>query len=168
MSFWLFLLILGAVILFAVLLYLELRWRKAPRAFKAMSRVAIASLAAGALLGVWSLHLLDAWTSADAGDGSTPRTIASASPTSSPSRNPIPVTPTGSGTSPSVAPSPILASYVGEALAQRRAKNVGREHGGMAAGRPRLSAGELRSSFRTLPSRDAGCGRLGQYTHRSI
>jgi hypothetical protein len=138
------------VIVFAVLLYLELRWRKAPRAFKAVSRVAIASLAAGALLGVWSLHLLDAWTSTDPGDGgSTPRTIASASPTSSPSRSPIPVTPTGSGTTSSVAPSPILASYVGEALAQRRAKNT--------------SAG----STEAWQQVDQGC-RLGNYDRASI
>jgi hypothetical protein len=173
MSFWLLLLILGAVILFAVLLYLELRWRKAPRAFKAMSGVAIASLAAGTLLGVWSVHLLDAWTSTGTGDaGRTPGSGASVTPTSSPSRAPIPeVTPIVSSTAPAVTPerdrvSRILASYVGQALAQGYAKNT--SAGSVAAGRPRLSAGELRIDFCTLPSRDAGGARLGRCARHSF
>lgn len=126
MSLWLSLLILGAAILFAVLLYLELRWRKARRAFKSMSRVAVASIAAGALLGVWSMHLLDAWTSTGIDDARRkPGASASVSPTISPSRAAaVEVTPIVSSAAPAVAPRPIFASYVGEALAQRRAKNL--------------------------------------------
>jgi len=95
------------------------------------------------------MHMLDAWTSTGTGDaGGTPGTGASVSPTSSPSRIPIPeVTPIVSDTAPAVAPdrvSGILASYVGQALAQGYAKNT--------------SAGGTEA----WPQVDQGC-RLGNY-----
>jgi hypothetical protein len=149
MSYWHYLLISGAVIVFAILLYLILRWRKAPRAFKVMNLVSAASLAAGVLLGIWGMHMIDIWMNTGArGMESTPSTGSSASATSSSPGTPTPeVTPIGTGTTPILAPDhvgTILASYVGQALSRGYAKIT--STGGTEA----------------WPQVDQGC-RLGNY-----
>jgi len=93
------------------------------------------------------MHMLDTWWRPDAEDaGSAPVAAATAIPPSD--RAPVPeLTPADSGTTPIVAPdrsSAILASYVGQALAQGYAKNT--------------SAG----STEAWPEVDQGC-RLGNY-----
>lgn len=79
MSHWHFVIIPAGAILVAVLLYVALRWRKAPKVFKAMYFVMIASLVAGGLAGVWGVKMLDTWTgSAATGAASTPGVRAGA------------------------------------------------------------------------------------------
>src|SRR5437660_455295 len=96
-SYWQLLPISAVVIVFAVLLYLVLHWRKARRAFRVMSVVAMANLAAGTLLGLWSMHMLDTRMRTRAGNSEGERgSSASVSPPSRASRAPVPeVTPGG-------------------------------------------------------------------------
>lgn len=122
-SYWNYIIISAAVIVLAVLLYLVLRWRKAQRAFRAMSLVATASLAAGVLIGVWSMHMLDAWMSTAGTNGGSSTSGGTSTRAISPgSGTPAAeVTPIGSGAASGAAPdrtSTVIEGYVGQALAQ--------------------------------------------------
>jgi len=153
MSYWHFLVISSALIVTAILLYLVVRWRKARRAFRAMSLIATASLTAGVLLGFWGLHMLNAWMStaerhpeSATGGGTSVRSIVPGPRTPTADN-----APTGSGAASPVAPdsaSSILAAYVAQALAQRY---VTQTPGG---------------SLETWPQINQGC-RLGNYQPRS-
>jgi hypothetical protein len=46
--------IAAAILLCGTLIYIAVRWRKAPSAFRAMNWIATASLVAGLFLGAWS------------------------------------------------------------------------------------------------------------------
>ena len=149
MSYWHFLIISAAVIVSAVLFYLVQVWRKAQRAFRAMCVVAIASLAAGVLIGVWSIHTLDPWMRIA---GSAPDVV-----TRAPEGSSEPRTPAGES-SPNVssaasAPaadrtSVIIGSYVGQALAQGHME------------------GEITEKPEEWPQVEQGC-RLGNYQRTS-
>jgi hypothetical protein len=131
MSYWYLLPISATLMVLGVLLYLLLRWRKARRAFRAMVVVAIANVAAGVLLGLWSMHMVDSWTGSPA--GSAPSAPPSASAGATAETNPL---------------GPIVASYVGQALAQERLAKITDEE------------------IETWPQIDQGC-RLGNYERSS-
>ena len=149
MSYWNLLIIAGGVIVFSILLYLPLRWRKARRAFNAIRVVAITSFAAGVLIGIWSLHIFGVWMGTGGGDersGPDRGTGASAaiSTTLAPAAEVTPPSASAATTTETNPLGPILASYVGQALAQKR-----------GPGRP---AGWME----TWSDVDQGC-RLGNY-----
>jgi hypothetical protein len=152
-SYWSYLIISAAVILCAVLIYLLLRWRNARRAFTAMSLVATACLAAGVLIGIWSMHAIDAWmhaagtSAASNPEGATRAPEASSLPRT-PARETTPsVSPASSAASPD-GKSVIVGSYVGQALAQKYAKDA--------------TTGRIEE----WPQVDQGC-RLGNYDRTS-
>lgn len=153
-NYWQLLPISAVVIVFAVLLYLVTRWRKARRVFRVMGVVAIANLAAGLLLGLWSMRMLDTRmrTRVENSEGA-PGSSASVSPPSPASRALVSgVTPGASDAKLEIASgriSTVLGSYVGQALAQRYAFN--------AAG----------GTMETWPQADQGC-RLGNYEPTSV
>jgi hypothetical protein len=153
MSYWHFLIISAAVIVSAVLFYLVQVWRKAQRAFRAMCVVAIASLAAGVLIGVWSIHTLDVWVRiAGRNAASSPDVVRRA-----PEGSSWPHTPVGES-SPSVSSAAsaaaadrtnvIIGSYVGQALAQGHME------------------GEITEKTEEWPQVEQGC-RLGNYQRTS-
>ena len=153
-SYWNYLIISAAVTLCAVLTYLVLRWRKAQRAFRAMIFVATACLAAGVLIGVWSMHVLDAWThSAGTSAASSPDSATRAPEASSLPRTPAAetgpsVSPASSAGAPTERTSIIIGSYIGQALSQKYAKDT--------------TSGRIEQ----WPQVDQGC-KLGNYDRAS-
>jgi hypothetical protein len=153
MSYWHYLIISAAVIVSAVLLHLVLDWRKDQRAFRTTCVVAIASLAAGVLIGVWSIHTFDSWMRlAGRNAESTPDVVRRA-----PEGSSVPHTLAGRS-SPSVSSaasaavedrtSVIIGSYVGQALAQGHME------------------GEITEKTEEWPQVEQGC-RLGNYQRTS-
>ena len=153
MSYWHFLIISAAVIVSGVLLYLVLEWRRAQRAFWAMCVVAIASLAAGALIGVWSIRTLDAWMRiAGRNAGSAPdvvrRTPEGGSGPHTPARESSPSVSSAASAAAEDRTSVIIGSYVGQALAQGHME------------------GEITEKTEEWPQVEQGC-RLGNYQRTS-
>lgn len=153
-SYWNYLIIAAVVILSAVLIYLLLRWRKAQRAFRAMSFVGTMCLAAGLLIGVWGMHAFHAWMrTAGTGAASSPESAKRAPEASSLPRTPAAETTRGVSPASSAAPpdrtSTVIGSYVGQALAQGYAR--------------------VTTTGRTeqWPQVDQGC-RLGNYERTSM
>ncbi len=127
MSYWSFPVISAGAILCVTLIYITVRWRKAPTAFKAMNCIGLASLAAGVLLGVWGVHVFNAWTRSEAArSASISRGESSTPPRSSEPASAIPSgTPAVSSSVravPAEHASALIGAYVGQALAQRRAE----------------------------------------------
>lgn len=143
MNYWHLVIITAAAILFAILLYVAWRWRKAPKVFKAMHFVMAASLAAGVLLGFWSLHMLDTRIGSAAGEakstagagagarGATPKPRGAA-PAVSPARS------KAARATPAPAGGGIPASYVAQALLETDSSLVGPVGSG---GWPKVSEG---------------------------
>lgn len=155
MSYWHFLVISGAVIASAVVLYLLLRWRKAQPAFLAMCVVALASLAAGMLIGAGalSIHTLDAPMRIAGKDARSAPDVATRA--LAPSRAPRTSTAESSPGASSAASAAaadgtnvIIASYVGQALAQGHME------------------GEITEQSKEWPQVEQGC-RLGNYQRAS-
>jgi hypothetical protein len=153
MSYWHFLIISAALIVSAVVLYLVLGWPKAQRAFRAICLVATASLAAGVLIGVWSIHTIDAWMRIAGRNAGSASDVARRAP----ERSSWPHTPAGeSSQSVSSAASAaaadrtsvIIGSYVGQALAQGHME------------------GEITEKTEEWPQVEQGC-RLGNYQRTS-
>lgn len=143
MDYWQIPAFAAAILILGTIGYVVARWRKAPHAFKAIMRVAVISFTAGALLGVSGLHFWRRWT---VNERFAP--IAYPKPTPANTR----ATPTRLTSAPHVSAgetSSILASYVGEALAQSDAKD-------RALGR-----------FESWLQLDQGC-RLGNYDRAGI
>lgn len=129
MSYWSFPVISAGAILCLTLIYITVRWRKAPTAFKAMNCIWLASLAAGMLLGVWGMHMFDAWTRSEAvRSADVPRGESSTPPGSSEPASAIPsgtpVLSSSERAEPAEHVSAFTGAYVGQALAQRRAEGV--------------------------------------------
>ena len=153
MSYWHFLIIFAGVIVSWVLLYLVLERRKAQRAFRAMCVVAIASLAAGVLIGIWSIHTLDAWMRIAGGNpGSTPevrrRAVDGSSRPHAPAGKNSPSVSSAASAAAEDRTSVIIGSYVGQALAQGHME------------------GEITEKTEEWPQVEQGC-RLGNYQRTS-
>lgn len=105
--------IAAGFIVFMTLIYAIARWWKAPAAFKAIVWVGAANLAAGALIGFWTVRVFDSHAPSVAGAPSAifPGGVPSGS--------------SGVPPSPSKRAVPILNAYVGQALAQGWAKDPG-------------------------------------------
>jgi len=58
MQTWASALILAAAIIVGGALYMRLRWRRAPQAYRAMAVLAVCYFAAGSILGAWILHFV--------------------------------------------------------------------------------------------------------------
>ena len=116
-----FFIVSAGAIIFVVGLYIVLRWRKAPTAFRAMSYVAVASFAAGVLLGLSSMQMLGAWMRSGTGESASTPAIRTGAPAPSPAlRVPAREGTLAAARSTHVGAagpaSGILASYVGPAL----------------------------------------------------
>src|SRR5271155_1497740 len=72
MSFWLALSVMGVLLIGSIFGYVALRWRRAPKVYRAMNRMVYASAAAGILLGLPVMHWLGSApsSSSSAGAGS--------------------------------------------------------------------------------------------------
>jgi transposase len=98
MSYWNLAAITAAVIVCATFAYLAIRWRKAPAAFRARSIIAVASVVAGMLIGLWGFHAIGGTVAVV--PGSTGSAVAS--PSAAPSAT---LSPAGSLASPASMPS---------------------------------------------------------------
>jgi hypothetical protein len=147
-SYWSFPVIAAGAILSVTLVYITVRWRKAPTAFKAMNCIGLGSLAAGLLLGVWGAHVFNAWTRSEAAPSSDVSRDDSTPPGSSEPASAIPSgTPVVSSSARATSAehvSALIGAYVGQALAQRYAR------------------GAPLANSEAWPEVDQGC-RLGNY-----
>lgn len=111
-KFWLYLPLVAAAIVLALLLYTVLRWRRAPAAFRAMLWTTLGSLLAGFLLGLWAFHAFGV-----GGPTSSPAPAPSASPVAE-ARATSATTPHSSSSTPTRSPEQALYVLTGKAITE--------------------------------------------------